>query len=244
VREYGKISPQFWIGKTGKELRGHPEAQIVALYLMTSPHAEMTGVFYCPVDYIAKETGLGMEGATKGLQRVIEAQICSFEAESETVFVHEMAKYQIGAELKETDNRITGVQKIYAGMPDSSVKRAFYKKYALAFFLPKDGKVRSPSKAPSKPETETETETETKGAFEQFWEAYPKKRSKGQAEKAWEKINPDDELLQTILNAVEGAAQGADWLKNNGQFIPHPATWLNAKGWLDGEGGGAKPWET
>jgi len=24
-----------------------------------------------------------------------------------------------------------------------------------------------------------------------------------------------------------------DWRKDSGQFIPHPATWLNAKGWED-----------
>lgn len=81
-------------------------------------------------------------------------------------------------------------------------------------------------------------------SFETFWTAYPKKKNKGQAEQAFAKLKPDSDLLQTILNAVEGAASGADWLKNEGQFIPYPASWLNAKGWLDGQGGGgAKPWE-
>ena len=81
--------------------------------------------------------------------------------------------------------------------------------------------------------------------FETFWTAYPKKKNKGQAEKVFAKVKPDSELLQTILNAVEGAAQGADWLKSEGQYIPYPATWLAAKGWEDGSaGGGMKPWET
>ena len=48
MRDYGKVSPGFWIGETGKALRGDMEAQIVALYLMTSPHATMTGVYHCP----------------------------------------------------------------------------------------------------------------------------------------------------------------------------------------------------
>ena len=81
--------------------------------------------------------------------------------------------------------------------------------------------------------------------FETFWTAYPKKKNKGQAEQAFAKLNPNNDLLQTILNAVEGAASGADWLKSDGQFIPYPATWLHAKGWEDGNcGGGAKPWES
>ncbi|MFT3789627.1 MAG: hypothetical protein QM741_00825 [Rudaea sp.] len=61
MRDYGKVSPQFWIGKTGKRLRGNLEAQIVAMYLMTAPAASMTGVYYCPLVSIAHETGLDAE---------------------------------------------------------------------------------------------------------------------------------------------------------------------------------------
>lgn len=71
-------------------------------------------------------------------------------------------------------------------------------------------------------------------SFETFWTAYPKKKNRGQAETAFKKLNPDSDLLQTILKAVEVARSGDDWRKNGGQFIPYPATWLNAKGWLDG----------
>jgi len=70
-------------------------------------------------------------------------------------------------------------------------------------------------------------------AFAQFWEAYPKKRSKGQAEKAFKKLKPDDSLLQTILDKIELLKLTDDWKKDKGQFIPYPATWLNAKGWED-----------
>lgn len=231
MRDYGKVSPQFWIGKSGKAMRGNMEAQIVAMYLMTSPHAEMTGIYHCPILYIAHETGLSIEGATKGLQSLIEADFCTFEAETDTVFVHAMAKYQIGEDLKATDNRVIGVQKMYANMPESRIKTEFAKRYKDAFFLAQ--KV-SPSKAPSKPETETETETETnKAAFAQFWAVYPKKAGKGDAEKAWKKIKPDADLQAKILKAVAAATRSPDWTKDGGQFIPHPATWLNGKRWED-----------
>jgi hypothetical protein len=68
MRDFGKVNPQFWIGSTGKRLRGNPEAQLVALYLMTCPHANMIGVFHCPILYISHETGLPLEGASKGLR--------------------------------------------------------------------------------------------------------------------------------------------------------------------------------
>jgi|688.fasta_scaffold449240_2 hypothetical protein len=83
-------------------------------------------------------------------------------------------------------------------------------------------------------ETETETETETEGPipFEQFWQAYPRRIGKGNAEKAWEK-HGCSALLPQILTAVRKCKVSADWTKDAGQFIPHPATWLNRKGWED-----------
>ena len=69
--------------------------------------------------------------------------------------------------------------------------------------------------------------------FDEFWKAYPKKKSKGQAERAWDKLHPDLTLRQQILAALVEARQGTEWLRDQGQYIPHPATWLNAKGWED-----------
>ena len=69
--------------------------------------------------------------------------------------------------------------------------------------------------------------------FETFWKAYPKRKSKGDAERAFKKINPDKKLLLIIITAIERAKKSDDWLKENGQYIPYPATWLNARGWED-----------
>lgn len=69
--------------------------------------------------------------------------------------------------------------------------------------------------------------------FVQFWSAYPKKKDKKSAEKAFKKIAPDEALLQTMLNAIEEQKKSAEWQKDNGQFIPHPATWLNGHRWED-----------
>jgi len=69
--------------------------------------------------------------------------------------------------------------------------------------------------------------------FEKFWKAYPRKKSKGQAEKAFIKLNPSEQLLETIISKIEQAKTSKEWQEEGGKFIPYPATWINAKGWED-----------
>lgn len=74
---------------------------------------------------------------------------------------------------------------------------------------------------------------EADGLFEQFWKAYPKKKAKDAARKAWDQRRPDGALLQTILAAIASQRQTSEWLDHKGRYIPHPATWLNRGQWTD-----------
>jgi phage replication O-like protein O len=67
--------------------------------------------------------------------------------------------------------------------------------------------------------------------FEIFWAAYPKRKSKATAEKAFAKLNPSEQLFKDLVAGLERAKTSGQW--TNPQFIPHAATWLNAAGWLD-----------
>ncbi len=69
--------------------------------------------------------------------------------------------------------------------------------------------------------------------FGVFWERYPRKTAKANALKAWRKIKPDKALAQTILLAVREQAKSPQWQRDDGQYIPHAATWLNARRWED-----------
>jgi hypothetical protein len=69
--------------------------------------------------------------------------------------------------------------------------------------------------------------------FEQFWKIYPRKCAKGDARKAWiqtEKIRPP---MAALLKAVYAARASKAWLKDSGEFIPYPATWLRQERWDD-----------
>lgn len=65
--------------------------------------------------------------------------------------------------------------------------------------------------------------------FDIFWKKYPRKVAKPNAQKAWLKIKPDDLLAQKIIVAID--KQGL--CNREIQFVPHPASWLNAQRWED-----------
>jgi hypothetical protein len=69
--------------------------------------------------------------------------------------------------------------------------------------------------------------------FDEFWSAYPKKKAKEAARKAWVKLKPDETLGKEIIQAVIESAKTKDWKKENGKYIPYPATYLNGKRWED-----------
>jgi hypothetical protein len=70
-------------------------------------------------------------------------------------------------------------------------------------------------------------------SFEAWWTVYPKKRHKGDAERAWAVLRPSPELAALIRRQTVAAAKTDDWTRENRRYCPHPATWLRAKGWED-----------
>lgn len=69
--------------------------------------------------------------------------------------------------------------------------------------------------------------------FNRFWDVYPKKKSKGNVEKWFVKNKPSEELVNKMIDKINLLKETEQWESNNGQYIPYPASWLNAKGWED-----------
>lgn len=68
--------------------------------------------------------------------------------------------------------------------------------------------------------------------FDTFWREYPKKKSKGTALKAFNKALKRTDF-DTIMEALRMLKGSNEWTKDGGQYVPYPATWLNADGWND-----------
>ena len=85
--------------------------------------------------------------------------------------------------------------------------------------------------------------------FEAFWRYYPRGESKRTAIAAWDKLKPDDALIDDIARALKRQMASEEWQLGVG--IPYAATYLNQRRWEDelhapaeqpAEGGGRPLW--
>ena len=66
--------------------------------------------------------------------------------------------------------------------------------------------------------------------FDLFWREYPKKVGKQDARAAFEKVTVP---VRVLVNALRQHKQSGQWARENGRFIPNPATWLKQQRWED-----------
>ena len=85
---------------------------------------------------------------------------------------------------------------------------------------------------PYNPSTDDSQKYDNK-IFEKFWNEYPKKISKGNAEKWFKKNKPTNDLVDLMIEKLKIYKETEQWKKDNGKYIPYPSSWLNAKGWED-----------
>lgn len=68
--------------------------------------------------------------------------------------------------------------------------------------------------------------------FDAFWSAYPEKKGKGAAMKAWDKLKASER--SACKDAIEAQMRAHHFRGLDGKdYIPHPATWLNQRRWED-----------
>ena len=232
---YQKIYVQIWNDEKFIELS--EPSKIFFLYLLTSPHSNLIGAFVIKKGYIAEDLKWSIARVDKAIKELVRDELILFDVKVSVVAVSNYLKYN----PLENPNQFTGAVKIYKSLPRTSILSSVFN---MLVTLSK--RFNRPFEGASKPEavtvtgaaTEEEPETpavivEPMADFRIFYNSYPKKKSVGQAEKTWNKLSPTNDLLKTMLIAIEAAKTSEDWTKDNGKWVPHPSTWLNNKGWED-----------
>lgn len=142
-RDYATVKPQFWTGKTGRAIKAlGPEYQAVAMYMMTSPHSNMIGLYYLPFAYISADAWGTEETLPRVVQGLVDLGFCRYDYETGWVWVVKMAKHQLGETLRSGDRRRAAVVKAADRAAGSRYHTDFLELYADAYGIPY---------APSKP---------------------------------------------------------------------------------------------
>lgn len=84
--------------------------------------------------------------------------------------------------------------------------------------------------AVTKIEEDAQKPKPTSADFTLFYTAYPRKQGKQAALKAWLKSGI---TYAEIKDRLEAFKASEDWRKDDGKYIPMPATWINGKRWED-----------
>lgn len=69
--------------------------------------------------------------------------------------------------------------------------------------------------------------------FDRFWALYPRKTSKLDAMKAWQKAITMETPENILIALAHQRKHRESWHRDGGQFIPYPASWLRAGGFWD-----------
>jgi hypothetical protein len=155
-RDYATVSPQFWSGKTGRQIRAMgKDAQLVALYLITCPGSTATGVYYLPLPTLEHETNCSVDEARHILKALEDVEFASYDEAEEMIWVRNMAREQIATTLKQTDKRWKWLVKEVETFRGSRFFLPWLENYSQAFSLGEAFKapskpLQSPSKAPAK----------------------------------------------------------------------------------------------
>lgn len=69
--------------------------------------------------------------------------------------------------------------------------------------------------------------------FDRFWTDFPNKKNKPGARRAWKQTKKARPPLPTLLAALQRDKASDEWRRDDGKFIPHPASWLRGERWND-----------
>ncbi|GLQ45666.1 hypothetical protein GCM10007862_07170 [Dyella lipolytica] len=247
MREYGQVQSAFWQSPDAQSWTD--SAKLLALYLLTGPHANGLGCYRLPDGYIMADLGWDAETVSEGFAELSRNGFAyRFEG---VVFTPNFLRWNRIANGNIAKARFAEFESLPKGEAKVRVARTmleFSTQWSIEdrTVLETVSQTVSERYANQNPTLPNPTQKEPTLAqpaarrvenppaeFEQFWSIYPKHQGKQAAVKAFVKLAPDHDLLGVMLAAVNRQRQSEQWQRDGGQFVPHAATWLNGRRWED-----------
>ena len=237
---YRKVSISFWTDPKIDE-NFSPEDKYFFLYLLTNPHTNLCGCYEVSYKQLSNETGYTRDSIIALISRFENTyNLIRYDNKSSEMLILNWKKYNWSSSPKFEKPLYEEIAK---------VKNPQFREFLLGERYSIDTVSDNKDTVSQSPVTVSVTDTvsviditssntkktvrkknEDTEDFKAFWDAYPKHQNKQAARTAFEKV---DVPLHTLLDAIEEQKRSKQWLKDDGEYIPLPSTWLNGKRWED-----------
>lgn len=213
----------------------HERAQRLFLYLITNEHTRISGFYQLPMFKIMAQMGWDEPETSKWLKALEPKAIYH----NGWVAIHNYQRHQ---NVTNNTKVQMAIEKELAEVPETVLK---YKSEIINHKSEGMDTLSIGYKSQENGSTEPKTPVDKKRGktgnnikstsslyseeFERFWAVYPRKVGKGAAWSAWQKLHPNPQLIERIISVTLIYAQTPQWKKENGQFVPHPTTFLNQR---------------
>lgn len=226
------------------------DAKLIWFFLLTNPRGTMLGIAVQGQSDMAEFLGWTTKRFAEPFAELLRERLIAYDERTRTLYLRNFLKYN----PIENENQAKSAAKLLEEIPETSpfiqeVKR-FLEPLSKPFLKPllerlgeRYGEPAAVAVSSSSKQYQKKSRTTpsakiardgTGEDFEQFWSLYPRKTGKGAARKAWEKVSQNGLPAWPILEAsLRAHLESTQWEKDDGQYIPHPDTWLNQERWHD-----------
>lgn len=238
MSRYRKIDPRIWNDEKFRALGDR--AKLVFLMLLTHPGMTALGAMRATQGGLAEELGWEPEAFREAFAEVLQQGLAEHDAKASLMALPRFIKYNqpespnvIRAWVGALDllpecalkNRVLHRAKDYADQMTEGYAKAFAEAFAKA--MPNQEPKPKPKQKKTPPPPSGEG-----GAFEAFWDSWPKhtrKVAKSQCAAKW--LKHCEAIADTVMAALQAAKASEAWTKQGGEFIPAPLVWLNQARW-------------
>lgn len=216
------INTKLWSDEWVEKL--NPTEKLLWIYLLTNPQTNMLGIYEISIKRISFDTGIKADSiinALKAFERVKKA----FYFNGYIILTNWIKNQSMNP------NMVKSAEQLYSQL-SNDLKDKLLQNGLESFESLSKGLECLPNASEKGKGKGNINEKEIEIEFKSFWEVYPRKVGKIDAEKAWIKTK-DRPDIQTIIESIEAHKRTEQWQKDGGQYIPHPARFINRGGWFD-----------
>lgn len=234
MREYGQVQSAFWQSPDAQSCTDI--GKLLALYLLTGPHANGLGCYRLPDGYVMADLEWSAERVAKGFEELSAKGFAN--RYDGVVFVPNFLRWNKIANGNIAKARFSEFEALPKGVAKTLAARAMLE-FSTHWTSEDETVLQTVSETlpegyanqnPTQPNPTKKVSCATAERFEEFWNAYPEKKGKAEALRAWRRRGLDTEADRIIADVEARKAGDRQWLEG---YIPHGSTYVNGSGWED-----------